>query len=491
MRVLLVCPPWGRLFGGGMGDIPLGVGYLSAVLKKSGIEVNTYNADYNKSVHYEQSDYIKNVDRYLEVQRDPHHPIWQEVKRVVSSFHPDIVGINAMTPKIMSAMNVARVCKAIDPNSTIVIGGPHASCLPEDIVQNEHVDFVARGEGEYTFLDLVKALESGDDPKRLPGLTFKANGNVMSNPDRPLIENLDEVPFPFREFYISEKETCVPTYEGVLFATRGCPSRCIFCSSHRVWTRKVRYRSPENVVAEMEYLKAKYGLRYMRFDDDSFTLNKNFVMRICDLMIRREVNVDWWCSTRADAVSRELLMKMRESGCMKINLGVESGNEETLRKIRKGVTREEIRKAFEIARELGIYAGAYIMIGFPWETRAHMLETVRFTTEVRPNMITISIVTPYPGTELFDMSKDLGLLPSDLRFETLLHQSPSIVPVAMSKEEFYGTSKEMIEMVEEYNRKQRISKLRDFAYMTKIMKRYRRNPGLLLNVGKRLIRKVR
>ena len=490
MKVLLVCPPWNKLFGGGMGDVPLGVGYLAAVLKANGIETEIYNADFGKNVYFEQSDYEKNVEHYAEIQRDLHHPLWQEIKRVVSSFGPTVVGINATTPKILSAINVATICKEIDPNIQVVVGGPHASCLPQEILQNKCVDFVVRGEGELTLLNLIKALENERDFERCPGLSFKMNGGVVSNPDRPLMENLDDLPFPVREFHIDETEIRVPAREGVLFATRGCPSRCIFCASHKIWTRKVRYRSPENIVAEIEYLKGKYGLRYVRFDDDSFTLNKGFVMRICDLLMERNVNVDWYCSARVDAVSKELLLKMKESGCIKINFGVESGSEETLRKIRKGITKEEIAGAFETAREAGIYTGAYVMIGFPWETREHMLETVRFTTEIRPNVIIISIVTPYPGTELYDMSNDLGLLPPDMQYEYLLHQNPSIVPVAMTKEEFYETSKEMLQTVEVYNRKQKIRQLADVGHMIKIMKRYRRSPGVLLKIGRKLIQKV-
>jgi anaerobic magnesium-protoporphyrin IX monomethyl ester cyclase len=491
MKVLLVCPPWNKLFGGGTGDVPLGVGYLAAVLRANGIETDIYNADFRKNVYFEQSDFEKNVEQYAEVQRDLHHPLWQEIKRVVSSFDPTVVGINATTPKIASALNVAALCKEIDPNIRVVIGGPHASCLPEEILQNECVDFVVRGEGERTLLNLIKTLEEGGkDFESCPGLSFKMNGTAVSNPDRPLMENLDDVPFPVREFHIDETEIRVPAHEGTLFATRGCPSRCVFCASHKIWTRKVRYRSPENVVAEMEYLKEKYGLRYMQFDDDSFTLNKGFVTRICDLLVERKVNVDWYCSARVDAVSKELLLKMKKSGCIKIFFGVESGSEETLRRIKKGITKEEIAKAFETTREAGIYTGAFVMIGFPWETREHMLETVRFSTEIRPNVIVISIVTPYPGTELYDMSADLGILPPDMRFEYLLHQNPSVVPVAMTGEEFRKTTEELLRTVESYNRKQKIHQLADVGYMIKTMKRYRRNPGVLLKIGKRLIQKA-
>jgi anaerobic magnesium-protoporphyrin IX monomethyl ester cyclase len=488
MKVLLICPPWNRLFGGGMGDVPLGVGYLAAVLKKNGIETDIYNADYEKSTYFEQSDYQKNVGHYAEIQRDLRHPLWQELRRVVSSFGPTVVGINATTPKIVSAINVATICKELDPGVRVVIGGPHASCLPEEILRNACVDFVVRGEGENTLLDLIQTLESGGDLGHCLGLSFRMDEKTVSNPDRPLAENLDDLPYPVREFHVNETDIRTPAREGVLFATRGCPSRCIFCASHRIWTRRVRYRSPENVVAEIEHLKNRYGLRYMRFDDDSFTLNKGFVTRICDLLAERKVNIDWFCSARVDAVSRELLLKMKKSGCTRINFGVESGNEETLRRIKKGITKEEIAKAFGMARETGIYTGAYVMIGFPWETREHILETVRFSTGIRPNAIILSIVTPYPGTELYDMSNDLGLLPSDMQYEYLLHQNPSIVPAAMSKEEFSETCREMLQVVEAYNRKQKLHQLADVTYVIRTLKRYGKSPGMLLKIGRRLAR---
>jgi len=474
-----------------MEDIPLGIGYLASILKKNGMEANIYNADYSSAAFVSEREMTKKFQDYLKIQHNPNHEIWQEIKKVVSFFKPDVVGLTSTTGKFTSAVNVARVCKEIDPKIKIVVGGAHASCLPEDTIKNKFIDFLIRGEGENTFVELAKILKDGstEDLKKCLGLIYKINGNIINNPDRPLIEKLDDLPFPLREFYINEKDVKKPSTEGIVFATRGCPYHCIFCASHIIWTRKVRYRTPENIIAEIEDLKKRYGLRYIRFDDDSFTLNPNFVTKICDLMIKKKLRMDWYCSTRIDILNKELLEKMKKAGCIKINLGVESGNDETLKKIKKGINKEQIKKAFQVAKKVDIYTGAYVMIGFPWETEEDMLETIKFVISLKPGVIVFSIATPYPNTELYDISSKMGVLPTKINWEEFFHQSPNIILTKMDKKKFYEVVDKIEYMINEYNRKARLHKVRNPRYILKIMKRFRKNPKMLFEIGKNLIKK--
>lgn len=488
MKVLLVCPPWYKLFGGGMDNVLIGVGYLAAVLKKNGIETNIYNADYNPITNISESEITEKFGEYLRIQQNLKHNIWREVRKTISSFDPDIVGLTAMTGKFKSALNVAKICKQINPDIITVVGGPHASCAPEEAIRSQYIDFVIRGEGEYTFLELVKSIDNKQDLKGILGLTFKDDtGKIVNNPNRPLIENLDELPFPFREFYVNKKDMKKTTSEGIIFATRGCPYQCIFCASSRIWTRKVRYRSAENIVAELAELKNNYDLRFIRFDDDAFTINKDFVTRVCDLIIQKKLGINWYCSTRVDMITKGLLEKMKASGCIQISFGVESGSDETLKRIKKGINKQQIKRAFQLAKEAKIYTGAYVMIGFPWETEKDMLETINFAIGLEPSYIIFSIVTPYPGTELYDICCKMDVLPSEIRWEEFFHQSPNIILTKMSKEKFSSLVRKIEEMVENYNRKSRLRRIRDISFILKVLKRFRRNPRMLFAITKKLL----
>jgi radical SAM superfamily enzyme YgiQ (UPF0313 family) len=489
MNVLLIAPPWYKLFGFGIFDVPVGIGYIAAVLKKNGIDVNVYNADYSEKSGFSEKDMTQNFPEYIKIQKDLKYPIWREIERVISSFNPDVVGITVTTGKFTSALNVAKICKKISTKIKVVVGGPGPSCSPEEIIKEKEIDFVVRGEGEYTFLELVKILQAKDMKKlnKCLGLTFKNNGKIINTPARPLIENLDELPFPVREFYINEKEIRKPTVEGIMFATRGCPFQCIFCASHVMWTRRVRHRSVENIIAEMKELKNNYGLKYIRFNDDSFTVNKDFILKFCRELTERKIDVEWYCSTRIDLMKEDVLSEMKRAGCTKINIGVESGSDDTLKKIKKGVTKQQMIEGFRAAREAGMFAGAFIMVGFPWETEEDMYETVRFAISLRPSVIIFSITTPYPSTELFDMCKDMGVLPAKINWEEFFHQSPTIILNRMSTEEFTRVIGNVEKMVEDYNRKARWQRIRNIRFALKILWKFRKTPRTIFYMAKKLL----
>lgn len=482
MRVLLVAPPWSRLFGFGMSEIPLGIGYLAAVLRKDGIDADIYNADYSERIVCSEKDLTQNFPEYVRIQHNLDHPIWKEIEKVISSFSPDVVGLTATTGKFTSALNVAKTSKRACPEIKVVVGGPGPSCSPKENIEEEEIDFVVRGEGEYTFLELIRILETHDIKNfdKCLGLTFKSNGNIISTPARPLIENLDELPFPVREFYVDKKKIRKPTVEGTIFATRGCPFECIFCASHILWTRKVRYRSMKNIIAEIEELKNKYDLRYIGFNDDSFTISRDFTLKFCAELIRRKIDIDWHCSTRIDLMTEEILTKMKKAGCIKVNIGVESGSDETLKRIKKGITKRQIIEGFEAAKKVGIFAGAYIMFGFPWETEKDMYDTVDFATSLEPSEVIFSIATPYPGTELFDVCKDMGVLPASINWEEFFHQSPNVILNKMSLEEFTTAIRTIERMVEDYNRKARRHRIKNLKFAVKGLWRFHKNPRMIL-----------
>lgn len=441
-KILLISPPWYRIFGASSESSPLGLCYIAAVLEEYGYVVSVYNADYNARLQpTTASKTTSKYSEYLRILKDLEHPLWKEVKAKIAKQSPDIVGISVMTPKYGSALNVSRLVKEFDRDIPVVWGGVHPTILPDETIKNEDVDIIVRAEGEYTFLDLIENLER---PNKVIGITYKENGKIIHNPNRPLIENLDELPFPARHL-ILEKGNYYPEAFGNIFASRGCPYNCIFCASYKVWTKKVRYRSPENVVDEIKEIKKRYKTKRFTFEDDSFTLNKKLVSDICNLLIKEKLNITWATETRANLVTSDLIKKMKSAGCEDITIGVESGDEGTLKKIKKGITIEQIKNASRILKENKIRFDAFFMIGFPWETKKEIDKTVSLMNELDPRVAVFSVVTPYPGTELYDICRSEGLIPENIDWSTFFHQSPDMyLTKNLTKEE---TSK-IIEEVE-------------------------------------------
>jgi radical SAM superfamily enzyme YgiQ (UPF0313 family) len=370
--------------------------------------------------------------KYIRVLNDIDDPLWKEVGRMISKQSPDIVGISATSGQYGSALNIAKIVKEFD-DIPVVMGGAHPTALPEETVKNEDVDIVVRGEGEYTFLDLVKKIESGEEIKDVLGITYKEKDTIINNPNRPFIQNLDDLPFPARHLILN-KEDYLPEAFGSILASRGCPYKCIFCASKN-WNRKIRYRSPENVVDEIKYLHENFIIHTLRFDDADFLINKRIVSRICDLLIEEGLIINWRCQTRADEISDELAGKMALAGCTMIEVGVESGNDETLKRIRKGITVEQIKESRRIFRDNFIVFCANFIIGFPWETKKDIEEMASFMDELDADFDHVYVLAFYPGTDLYDMYKNEV---KDMDWRYYLIQRPEFcVNKNLTKDDFF------------------------------------------------------
>lgn len=421
---MLINPPWYRFFGKAFTAYPIGLCYIASVLEKHGFDASVYNSDYNRDKLGEAilGDIIEDetYDRYVHVLNDINHPLWDEIERVIVRQSPDIVGIAAMTGQYGSALNIAKIAKMRD--IPVVLGGVHPTTLPEETAREEEVDVVVRGEGEYTLLELASKIESSDLSDVL-GITYREGNRIVHNPDRPLIQNLDDLPFPARHLLL-EKETYPSGTFGKLSTTRGCPYGCTFCASNMIWGGKVRYRSAESIIEEIMHVQRTYGTCFFYFDDADFLINKRLVLRICELLNEEGLAISWGCEARPDEINDELAEKMMLAGCNMICIGVESGDDETLRRIRKGTTVEQIRKARRILEENCIAFYAFFMIGFPWETKGGIEKTVSFMRELDPDVASFTIVTPYPGTELYDACKEEGVIPQNINWRYFLHQRP-------------------------------------------------------------------
>ncbi|MBI4287967.1 MAG: radical SAM protein [Chloroflexi bacterium] len=450
-KVLLINPPWYRLFGEESPSSPLGLCYIGAVLEQNGYDVAIYNGDFSKSGIGLPSATKKTTmyETYLHALQDPGHSIWSEVRAVVSQQKPDVVGISLRTSAYGSAINVSRIVKELDPTIPVIWGGAHPTVLPGEAINNANVDIVVRGEGENTVLDILR---SRDNLESVPGITYKKDGRIIHNPDRALIPNLDELPFPARHL-ILDWQSCPPEALGNIFATRGCPYDCVFCASHKVWSRKVRYRSAANIIAELQHLQQKFGVRQFSFEDDSFTVNKKLVSEFCSGLLKAGLKIRWRCETRVDLVTRELVEQMKGAGCEEIFLGLESGSPETLRRLKKGITVEQMNTAAGVLRQSGIRFSAFFMIGFPWETMKEINETLTLMKELDPFAINLSIATPYPGTELHKICIEEGVVSGNMDWSTFFHQSPDMFfSNKFSRQEVKEIIKKAQLIVERHNR---------------------------------------
>jgi radical SAM superfamily enzyme YgiQ (UPF0313 family) len=336
---------------------------------------------------------------------------------IIQQEKPDVVGITAMTPTINSAMKVAKKIKESDSNITVVLGGAHATILPEETMQNvPEIDIIIRGEGEQTMLELIKALEN--DPSSINqvlGITYRQGTNIRSNPPRPPISDLDALPFPAFHLLPIRKYRLHPPFGTrtpvmPIITSRGCPYRCVFCSKS-VFGSKYRSNSPAYVVDEIQFLNKEFGVREIKFYDDVFTLDRKRVVAICRRLKEQGMDIPWTCETRVNLVDSELLGAMKDAGCYMIAYGVESGNQRILDSLKKDITLEKAIEAFKLTHKAGIETVAYFMIGSPDETPETVKETIEFAKKLDPDFVQFSITTPYPGTELYSLTVGEGYVP--------------------------------------------------------------------------------
>ncbi len=321
----------------------------------------------------------------------------------------DVVCMGAMTSSLSSAFSLAKEVKKLNPGAIVVLGGPHASILPKETLREcDAIDIVVKGEGEGTIAELVKC-----EFKRLgkiSGLAFRDNGKITETPDRPLIHDLDSLPFPAYNLLDLRKYRPYPPHGKSLpfmpmLTSRGCPFKCVYCSKP-VFGNRFRTQSPKRVMEELAYLKEKLGVREVMFYDDSFSLDQKRTAELCKMMLEGKLGLPWSCETRVNLVSPELLGLMKKAGCYMISYGVESGSPKILANLRKGITVEQVEKAFSETRKAGIKTVAYFMLGSPGETQETVDKTIAFSQSIGADFAQFSVCTPLPGSELFSMVKD-------------------------------------------------------------------------------------
>ena len=363
---------------------PLGLGYLAAVLDKNHYSVNVIDCQALR-ISYDQ------------------------FKNEISKCKPDIVGMTSTTLTYKSALTIARIVKEVHPNCLTILGGCHVTFWDKEALQEcPQLDVVVRKEGENTMLELVQRLDAGKSFEDVLGITIRDENGFIRNADRPYIEDLDSLPFPAHHLWPLDR---LKKYGNVIFplmTSRGCVYWCEFCSAVRMFGRAYRMRSPKNVVDEMEFLHKNYGAETFTFYDDAFTVDQTRVEEICKEIHNRNLKVTWDCGTRVDMVTQDLLQKMKDAGCIAVWFGVEAGSQQVIDAMGKGFTANRTKKAFKMAKDIGLMTIASVVFGFPGETRETAWATIKFIEEINPDDVGYYIATPYPGTPMADYVKKMG-----------------------------------------------------------------------------------
>lgn len=479
MKILLINPPYDRLIGFKSEWFPLGLCSLASFLADKGHgDIAVYDAEHatEQTVKYSSIvKYAENFQNYQEAIGDQDHPVWKEVRKTIEDFRPDLVGIGIMTVKIPSALQVVKICKEIDPNIKIVVGGHHPTIAPGEMLENEGIDFAVRGEGEVTFFELLEVLKTKELVySSIKGLSFKKDEKIVHNQVRPLIQNLDKIPMPARSRLLNI-DSYSQTQLSMVMTSRGCPYECGFCASACMWHKKVRFRSIQSIIDELQLLKNKFSVKHITFMDDSFILHHNRLKQLCQTMIDNKINLTWSCLTRVNMISDEIIALMKKAGCIKVDVGIESGNERILQLINKKITLEQIRKAVKILRKNKMYWSGFFMFGFPTETKEEVLDTLYLLKELKPDWANISIFTPYLGTDLYEQAKERRMLSEQANCIINSHQNyKSRFTDTMSEETFSKLATHILKEVHSYN-----SSFRSLLKRA-LTRNYFRNPGLLL-----------
>jgi len=447
MKILLINPPireWSK-----PNLLPLGLGYIAAVLHRGGHEVE-----------------VMDINAYR----------WspEEVENRIKKADFDIAGIGAIVTVYKYVKWLISLLKKYHPAKKVIVGGSVGSSIPKIILEKTGADIVCTGEGENTIVELVEAVERNKPLSEVEGIWFKdTGGKIAVNKHRKSIINLDELPFPAWELF--PMDTYLKNPVGApnrnkwidggagentvlsmnISATRGCPYKCIYCY-HDFMGQRYRHRSPENIVKEMKTLHEKYGAEYLHFTDDEFCLKKEFIYEFCS-EVKRELGgkVTWGCAGRVNLMTEELVSTMAEAGCVLIGYGIESGSQRMLDIMKKNVTVEQAKKAVRLTKKYLGWADCSFIVGIPGENRETIEETVNFCKELDLIPEVIFFATPYPGTELYQLALSEGKIKDEEEYMLSLGEQGEKVRVnftGFSDEELMQIQEKMIQELNAWNK---------------------------------------
>lgn len=391
MKVLLVAPSKSSTYGyfHAPDHPPLGLAYLGAALEREGHQARIIDVDADR---VSESDFIK----------------------LLKGGDYGLVGITTTTPTFNNAIYLTNLVKKYSRVKT-VLGGIHVSNMPDESISIDSVDFVAKGEGEITIVELAKVLEEGRGPGKIDGLFYKQDGGIIKNRERQLIEDLDSLSFPARHLFRHQNynypDALVKPVVPII-TSRGCPANCSFCCSRSLFSRRFRVRSPKNAIDEIECLIKEFGAKEIHIWDDNFVTQKNRVFEFRDEIKRRNIRIKFAFPNgiRCDYVDLELLKALKDMGTYSVAYGVESGNQRILDRVNKNLRLAQIEESFRLAKKVGLETWAFFMIGLPEETAQTIKDTIDFAIKLNPDVAKFHIVKPFPGSEIYREFIKQGLL---------------------------------------------------------------------------------
>ncbi len=420
MDVLLINPYDENAVKNGLGFItpPLNLMYLGGALENASMSVKIIDDDLEKLGH-------------------------EEISRIASKIDPYVVGITATTSTIKNALNYSKLLKKVLPDSLIVIGGPHTTFQPvETLKSDDSLDAVVMGEGEATMIELAEKYCETNNGKLndIKGITYhdRKNDNIKMNPARPLIRDLDTIPFPARHLVPFESYGATQNESSDMITSRGCVFSCGYCSSSLIMGKKFRSRSPKNVADEIQEIVDRYKIKNIAFMDDTFMLNKNRANLIADEIKSRGLDIGFVASSRVDMVDKTLIEKLKSAGLNTLYYGVESGSQRVLDLMKKGITLKQAEDAVKVAKDAGVDVLTSFILGFPGETRKEIDKTINFSIKLNADYSQFSILTPFPGTPIYHELKEKNLIDTEKWDQYTVLKS-------VIKYEKLGLSKSMVE----------------------------------------------
>lgn len=436
MRICLINPPriQPKLWGKPSAFQPLDIAYVAALLERQHkvciIDVPTEG--WRNLKEMDEKRYRLGLTN-------------EEISARIKQWLPDLVVITVpFSGWSKTAFEVASAAKSVDKGITTVLMGLDPSARPADCLAHPNIDFVVIGEPEQTVLELADVLEQGkiEDLEKVRGIAFVKKGKTIITPPRPVIQNLDSLPFPARHllpmevYFAAVKENPlrgeIRKPWAIMITSRGCPYNCVFCTVHTVMGKKWRARSPENVVDEIEHLVRTYHVKQIDFLDDNMTLDKKRMEAICDLIVERRLDIEWFTPSgvRADTLDENLLTKMKKAGCKKIRVAPESGVQRVVDQIiKKNLSLRDVENAVILCKKVGIKVGCFFVIGLIGETKKDIEETIKFAYKLRrlgADGFIFSIATPQYGTELYEQAKRCGFLRDEFSDDALSAAEPLI-----------------------------------------------------------------
>lgn len=393
MKIILINPPYFEVYKGyekaariGVCYPPIGLLYIASKLISEGHEVKMIDVG------------VENLN-------------FDKINQNIKKFAADLVGISATTPLFRKACDIAKSIKS-QIDIPIVIGGFHVTILGDEVLKRyPEFDYACIGEGEITFSELVNCIKKGNDPMSVKGILIRKGNDIISTQQRPLLDNLDELPFPARHIIDKNNYLWTPPNKkeapvATIITKRGCPFMCKFCSQHSMFSRRVRYRSVNNVLDELEEIVNKHGVKHIINLDDTLIIKRERMMQICEGIHQRKLKFTWEGMARANLVDKEVIETMARTGLVRMSFGIESGDERILKIINKGVTTQQIRQAYAWAKGAGIETRGSAIIGHPGETSKSAWKTIRFLRGLKHlDQVYLNIMVPYPGTEVFELAK--------------------------------------------------------------------------------------